>query len=331
LPEEVLIATLQDHQRYFPMRAAGRRLLARFITISNLDSPEPAGRSGAATSAWCARGWRTPHFSYQQDRRSPLKARSALLDSVVFQAKLGSIGEKSRRVAALPCASLRLARRRRLGGERAAQLAKCDLVTAMVGEFPELQGIMGRYYALADGRQPEVATAIEEQYLPRFAGDRLPATRTGQALALADKLDTIAGIFVIGQRPTGNRDPFGIRRAALGVLRILIECELDSTCRPWWRARWRAARSCAADCAATSWTSCTTGCAAITSTGGAVVAPHDAFEAVLARSRHRWWTSTSGWWPCWSSRGSMPRRRWRRPTSGSPTSCARPTARAWRT
>ena len=226
LPEEVLIATLQDHQRYFPMRGPDGRLMAGFITISNLDSPEPAAirhgnervvRPRLADAA----------FFWTQDRRAPLQARTALLDGVVFQKKLGSVGDKSRRVASLAVHVAGL-----LGGdarsvERAAQLAKCDLVTAMVGEFPELQGIMGRYYALADGQPEEIALAIEEQYLPRFAGDRLPVTRTGQVLALADKLDTIAGIFAIGQRPTGNRDPFGIRRAALGVLRILIERELD--------------------------------------------------------------------------------------------------------
>jgi glycyl-tRNA synthetase beta chain len=226
LPEEVLIATLQDHQRYFPVRGLDGRLAARFITISNLDSPDPAAirrgnervvRPRLADAA----------FFWEQDRRAPLQARSALLDGVVFQNKLGSIGDKSRRVAAL---AVRIAGL--VGGdtglaERAALLAKCDLVTAMVGEFPELQGVMGRYYALADGHPEEIGRAIEEQYLPRFAGDRLPSTRTGQVLALADKLDTIAGIFAIGQRPTGNRDPFGIRRAALGALRILIECELD--------------------------------------------------------------------------------------------------------
>jgi glycyl-tRNA synthetase beta chain len=226
LPEEVLIATLQDHQRYFPVRGPDGRLAARFITISNLDSPDPAAirhgnervvRPRLADAA----------FFWAQDRRAPLKARSALLDSVVFQNKLGSIGDKSRRVAALAVRIAGLLGNDTGAAERAALLAKCDLVTAMVGEFPELQGIMGRYYAIADGHPEEVGRAIEEQYLPRFAGDRLPSTRTGQVLALADKLDTIAGIFAIGQRPTGNRDPFGIRRAALGALRILIECELD--------------------------------------------------------------------------------------------------------
>ncbi|HUG98906.1 MAG TPA: glycine--tRNA ligase subunit beta [Gammaproteobacteria bacterium] len=226
LPEEVLIATLQDHQRYFPVRDSGGRLAARFITISNIDSPDPdvvrqgnerVVRPRLADAA----------FFWDQDRRSPLAARTALLDSVVFQNKLGSIGAKSRRVATLAAGIAGLLGTDREAVEQAARLAKCDLVTSIVGEFPELQGIIGRYYAAADGAPADVAAAIEEQYLPRFAGDRLPTTPTGQVLALADKLDTIAGIFVIGQRPTGNRDPFAIRRAALGVLRILVECELD--------------------------------------------------------------------------------------------------------
>lgn len=226
LPEEVLIATLQDHQRYFPVRAPDGRLAPQFITISNLDSPQPDAvrignervvRPRLADAA----------FFWAQDRRAPLAARTALLDSVVFQAKLGSIGAKSARTAALAGEIAGLLQADVELAEEAARLAKCDLVTSMVGEFPELQGVMGRYYALADGLAPELAAALEEQYLPRFAGDRVPATRTGQALALAEKLDTIAGIFAIGQRPTGNKDPFGIRRAALGVLRICIECELD--------------------------------------------------------------------------------------------------------
>src|SRR5690606_698995 len=143
-------------------------------------------------------------FFWEQDRRSPLAARVALLDSVVFQNKLGSIGAKRRRVAALAAGIAGRLGTDREAVEHAAQLAKCDLVTSIVGEFPELQGVIGRYYAQADGASADVAAAIEEQYLPRFAGDRLPATSTGQVLALADKLDTIAGIFVIGQRPTGN-------------------------------------------------------------------------------------------------------------------------------
>ena len=287
LPEEVLIATLQEHQRYFPVRAPDGRLAAQFITISNLDSPQPEAirignervvRPRLADAA----------FFWDQDRRAPLEARSAMLDSVVFQAKLGSIGAKSTRTAALAGhiagqlhADVALA-------EQAARLAKCDLVTAMVGEFPELQGVMGRYYALADGLEPELAEALEEQYLPRFAGDRMPAARAGQALALADKLDTIAGIFAIGQRPTGNKDPFGIRRAALGVLRICIECGLDLDL-PALIERAVAAQPVATDdgLARDIWDFLLERLRGYyLEGGGTLVASHDAFEAVLARRPH---------------------------------------------
>jgi glycyl-tRNA synthetase beta chain len=147
------------------------------------------------------------------------------LAKVTFQAKLGSLGDKARRVAglAVEIAPANLAARAR----RAAELCKCDLLTAMVGEFPELQGIMGTYYALADGEDTEVAGAIREHYQPRGAGDELPATETGTTLALADKLDTLAGIFAIGEKPTGTKDPFGLRRAAIGVVRIAVEKRLD--------------------------------------------------------------------------------------------------------
>jgi glycyl-tRNA synthetase beta chain len=284
LPEEVLIATLQDHQRYFPVRAPDGRLAARFITISNLDSPNP-GAIRRGNERVVRPRLADAAFFWQQDRRSPLKARTALLDSVVFQKKLGSTGEKSRRVAALARRVASLVGGDPAAAERAALLAKCDLVTAMVGEFPELQGIMGRYYALADGEAADIATAIEEQYLPRFAGDRLPAGATGRVLALADKLDTIAGIFLIGQRPTGNKDPFGIRRAALGVVRILIECELDLDL-PALVAEAVAAQPVSSDGAMAD------DIVAFLHErlrgyyldgAGPLLAPHDAFEAVLAR------------------------------------------------
>ena len=150
-----------------------------------------------------------------------------MLKSVTFQAKLGSLYDKAERVGRL---AVRIAES--IGADatlarRAAELSKCDLLTLMVGEFPELQGLMGKYYAQHDGEPPEVCAALEEQYWPRFAGDRIPETRTGIALALADKLDTLAGIFAIGQKPTGTRDPFGLRRAALGVLRTILERQLD--------------------------------------------------------------------------------------------------------
>jgi glycyl-tRNA synthetase beta chain len=165
-------------------------------------------------------------FFWEQDRRQPLAARRDGLDAVAFQAKLGSIGDKARRIEALAARIAPLIDGDAARAARAAALCKCDLLSAMVGEFPELQGTMGAYYAAADGEDPEVATAIREHYLPRGAGDALPATRTGIAVALADKLDTLAGIFATGQKPSGTRDPFGLRRAAIGVLRIVLEHRL---------------------------------------------------------------------------------------------------------
>ncbi len=226
LPREVLIATLQDHQRYFAIESAAGVLLPWFVTVSNIDSSEPlVVRSG--NERVVRPRLADAAFFWEQDRRTPLVAQATALDRVTFQAQLGSIGDKVRRVAALaaslaaPCGAspARVA--------RAALLCKCDLLSAMVREFPELQGVMGAYYARADGEDAEVVTAIREHYLPRTAGDQLPSTPSGMALALADRLDTLAGIFAIGQKPSGTRDPFGLRRAAIGVLRLSRERTLD--------------------------------------------------------------------------------------------------------
>ena len=226
LPREALISTLQDHQRYFPVEDAAGKLMSHFITVSNIESRDPdkvregnerVVRPRLADAA----------FFWEQDRKEPLSARRERLDAVTFQAKLGSLGDKTRRVRALAGEIAAARGAERAESERAAELCKCDLLTAMVGEFPELQGIMGTYYALADGEAPEVAVAIREHYLPRGAGDELPATHAGVAVAIADKLDTLTGIFAIGEKPTGAKDPFGLRRAAIGVLRILIETGLD--------------------------------------------------------------------------------------------------------
>jgi glycyl-tRNA synthetase beta chain len=222
LPREVLISTLQEHQRYFAIQDDADALLASFITISNIDSPDPdvvrtgnerVVRPRLADAA----------FFWEQDRKQPLFDRRTGLDAVTYQAQLGSQGARTERIAALADAIAA-----RIGADagataRAAQLAKCDLLTAMVGEFPELQGTMGRYYAIADGETHQVAQAIRDHYLPRGAGDSLPESRVGDALAIADKLDALAGIFAIGQKPSGTRDPFGLRRAAIGVLRIALE------------------------------------------------------------------------------------------------------------
>jgi glycyl-tRNA synthetase beta chain len=226
LPREVLISTLQDHQRYFALERADGALMSAFITISNIDSPRPelvrAGNERVVRPRLA-----DAEFFWEQDRRQPLAARLAALGSVTFQAQLGSQASRTERITALA---------RTLAGAigadvgqaaRAATLCKCDLVTAMVGEFPELQGIMGRYYALADGEHAAVAQAIGEHYLPRGAGDALPASDVGDAVSLADRLDTLAGIFATGQKPSGTRDPFGLRRAAIGLLRIVLEHRLE--------------------------------------------------------------------------------------------------------
>jgi glycyl-tRNA synthetase beta chain len=226
LPEEVLVATLQDHQRYFPVRGADGRLLPVFITVANIESRDPEEvrrgnervvRPRLADAA----------FFYEADRREPLAARREALRAVTYQAQLGSYFAKSERLAAL-ARSLAPA----IGADpgqcaRAAALAKCDLLTGLVGEFPELQGTMGAYYARHDGEAEPVAAALAEQYLPRYAGDALPAGAVGRALALADKLDTIVGAYAIGQKPSGTRDPFGLRRAALGILRIVLEQRIE--------------------------------------------------------------------------------------------------------
>jgi glycyl-tRNA synthetase beta chain len=216
---------LQEHQRYFAVENdAG--LMPWFITISNIDSPDPdvvrAGNERVVRPRLADAA-----FFWEQDRRQPLVERRLALDGVTFHDKLGSLGARTDRIGVL--ASAIAAHIGADGAEtaRAAKLAKCDLLTAMVGEFPELQGCMGRYYALADGEAPRVADAIRDHYLPRAAGDALPASGVGDAVALGDKLDTLAGIFASGQKPSGTRDPFGLRRAAIGVLRIILEHRLE--------------------------------------------------------------------------------------------------------
>jgi glycyl-tRNA synthetase beta chain len=222
LPPEVLVATMQDHQRYFPVRGPDGKLMPRFIAVANLESRDPA-EVRAGNERVVRPRLADAAFFYAADRRETLDSRRAALGAVTFQAQLGSLADKTARVTALAGQIARAAGSDAAAAQRAAELAKCDLLTAMVGEFPELQGLMGRYYAKHDGEPAEVAAALEEQYRPRFAGDALPGTGAGLALAVADKLDTLVGIFAIGQKPTGTKDPYGLRRAALGVLRILIE------------------------------------------------------------------------------------------------------------
>lgn len=226
LPPEVVIATVQDHQRYFPVRDPAGRLTPWFVTVANIDSRDP-DQVRAGNERVVRPRLADAAFFWDQDRKKTLEARREALGGVMFQKQLGSVLAKSGRVAALAEQIAPLAAADPALARRAAELAKCDLLTAMVGEFPELQGLMGRYYATHDGEDAEVATAIDEQYRPRFAGDALPDSGAGTAVAIADKLDTLVSIFAAGQRPSGTRDPFGLRRAALGMLRILIEKRID--------------------------------------------------------------------------------------------------------
>jgi glycyl-tRNA synthetase beta chain len=225
LPREVVIATVQDHQRYFAVQGPDGKLSGWFVTISNIESRDPS-KVREGNERVVRPRLSDAAFFWEQDRKISLQAQAARLSGVIFQTKLGSYAEKTARVTQL--AEL-IGSRIGAGADirQAAQLAKADLMTAMVGEFPELQGTMGRYYAEAEGLPRDVSLAIEEHYRPRFAGDALPSTKIGQALGLADKIDTLVGIFAIEQRPTGTKDPFGLRRAALGVLRILLESRLD--------------------------------------------------------------------------------------------------------
>jgi len=222
----VLISTLQEHQRYFPVEDAAGKLTPWFITISNIDSRDPS-RVREGNERVVRPRLSDAAFFQRQDRRAPLRGWREGLDRVTFQAKLGSIGDKVRRIASLASQIAPLVGGQAALAVQAAELCKCDLLSAMVGEFPELQGITGANYAAADGEPAEVASAIREHYLPRGAGDELPSTPSGIAVALADKLDTLAGIFGIGQKPSGTKDPFALRRAAIGVLRILLERRLE--------------------------------------------------------------------------------------------------------
>lgn len=226
LPPEVLIATMQDHQRYFPVRDPSGKLMNHFITVANIQSRDPAKVRDGNERVVRPR-LSDAAFFWATDRKQRLDARCESLQTVTFQTRLGSVFDKSVRVANLAARIAELIGGDTAHAKRAALLSKCDLVTSMVGEFPELQGVMGRYYAQGDGEPAAVSAAIEEHYWPRFAGDRLPQDKVSIAVSIADKLDTIAGIFAIGQKPSGAKDPFALRRLALGVLRINLEHSLE--------------------------------------------------------------------------------------------------------
>ncbi|MGD9952187.1 MAG: glycine--tRNA ligase subunit beta [Burkholderiales bacterium] len=222
VPAECLALTLRQNQKYFPLYDARGALLPRFLIVSNMRVADPRHIVGGNERVVRPR-LEDARFFYDQDRRLRLEERVPQLARVVFHHKLGSQLDRVQRTKILAGIVARALGADDKAAERAAELAKADLLTGMVGEFPELQGVMGRYYALHDGEPAEVAAAIEDHYRPRFAGDRLPASSLGCAVALADKLYALAGFFGIGQQPTGEKDPYGLRRAALGVIRILVE------------------------------------------------------------------------------------------------------------
>ncbi len=225
IPAECLILTMRQNQKYFPLFDSGGKLTSRFLIVSNMQVADPAPIISGNQRVIRPR-LEDARFFYDQDRRERLETRVPQLGKVVYHNKLGTQLERVGRVQLLAGKIARALNADAAQAERAAWLAKADLVTGMVGEFPELQGIMGRYYARHDGEPAAVADAIAEHYQPRFAGDRLPENRVACAVALADKLETLAGLFGIGQLPTGDRDPYALRRHALGVIRILIERDL---------------------------------------------------------------------------------------------------------
>jgi len=225
VPSEALISAMKRHQKYFHVVDQQGSLLPYFITVSNIESRD-ADVVRAGNERVIRPRLADAAFFWDQDRKQRLSERSDDLRNVVFQKKLGTLYDKAMRVSELTIYVADQLGDNAGWAKQAGRLAKCDLMTAMVGEFPELQGIMGRYYALHDGEPAEVAQAIDEQYMPRFAGDELPGTVTGQAVSIADKIDTLTGIFAIGQLPSGDKDPFALRRAALGALRIIIERRL---------------------------------------------------------------------------------------------------------
>ena len=226
VPPEALIIAMKSHQRYFYLLDSDAKLMPYFITVSNIRSTDPA-QVIAGNERVIRPRLADARFFYELDKKSSLESHLEQLKHIVFQKQLGTVFDKSQRVASL---AVYLAEQ--LGADpvqcrRAALLSKCDLVTSMVAEFADLQGRMGYYYALNDGEDLVVATAIDEQYMPRFSGDSVPTSLAGSVLAIADKLDSMLGMFAIGQPPTGSRDPFALRRSAIGILRILVENKLD--------------------------------------------------------------------------------------------------------
>ncbi len=220
VPAEVLIASMQQHQKCFAVRSKEGKLLPHFITVSNIKSKSPERVMLGNQRVMKAR-LSDAAFFYEEDKKKTLESRVDATENVVFQAKLGSLRDKTRRMESLMLYVAPLLGLDEEEATRAARLSKCDLQTGMVGEFPELEGIMGRYYARLDGESDAVAEALYEQYLPRFSSDDLPHTRLGLALSLVDRLDILVGAFGLGLKPTGDKDPFKLRRHALAIVRLL--------------------------------------------------------------------------------------------------------------
>ena len=226
VPPEALITTMESNQKFFPVFDRDGKLTERFIGVANIESKDPAEVRKGYERVIRPR-FADAAFFYDEDLKTPLASHQAALEQVTYQQKLGSVWQKCVRVAELARVVANRAGVDAGRATRAAALSKCDLMTRMVGEFPELQGTMGRYYATAQGEDREVAAALDEYYAPRYAGDAIAASPVGRVLAVADKLDTLVGLFAIGQKPTGNKDPFSLRRNALGLARTLIEGKLD--------------------------------------------------------------------------------------------------------
>ena len=225
VPAEALISAMKKHQKYFHMVDKDGQLMPNFITISNIASINPEQIKDGNERVIRPR-LSDANFFWSQDKKNMLEDKLERLKTVVFQNKLGTVYDKSQRVTELAALIAEKLTANVSQAKRAAQLAKCDLMTEMVGEFPDLQGIMGRYYAINDGEDHAVAVALDEQYMPRFAGDSTPQSSTGQVLSIAERIDTLMGIFALGQIPSGDKDPFALRRAALGLLRTIIENKL---------------------------------------------------------------------------------------------------------
>ena len=225
LPKEVLVMSMKTHLKCFPVESSDGKLLSTFIIISNIESKNPKTVISGYNNVINAR-LSDAAFFYKNDLKYSLESRLKALKHVVFQKQLGTMEEKSRRIAKMAGAIANLTKANVDTAKRAGLLSKCDLISEMVVEFPKLQGTMGYYYALNDKEPKSCALAIKEQYLPKFSGDALPETKEGAAVALAERLDTLVGILGINKQPTGDKDPFGLRRTALGILRILIEKKL---------------------------------------------------------------------------------------------------------